>query len=179
VVQPVDSAEVDALAERLVTPRFITITAAGLFGLGIGPFLGEYLSDTYGFDAVVRASFVISLLSAGLAFAIPAKPPIDAQAPGLTRSKDFLHKDSILPGILLTLSLIGFVGYTTFLALYLDDLTDGEASAGAIGAPLLGVIILITGCDRATFAAGAIAVVVGLVGVCAMPAVPPGGVRSA
>jgi hypothetical protein len=146
VVQPVDSAEVDALAERLVTPRFITITAAGLFGLGIGPFLGEYLSDTYGFDAVVRASFVISLLSAGLAFAIPAKPPIDARA---------------------------------FLALYLDDLTDGEASAGAIGAPLLGVIILITGSDRAAFAAGAIAVVVGLVGVCAMPAVPPGGVRGA
>jgi len=51
--------------------------------------------------------------------------------------------------------------------------------AGAIGAPLLGVIILITGSDRAAFAAGAIAAVVGLVGVRAMPAVQPGGVRSA
>ncbi len=247
-------------------------------GLGIGPFLGEYLFDSYGFEGVVRASFAMSLLSAALAFAIPAKPPIDVRASGLTRSKSFLHRASILPGIFLTLSLIGFVGYTTFLALYLDDLTDGEASAGAVfllyaavvvvfrllfaslpdklgarrgstlafafiaigltivaawpslvgvyvgtavlalgvafnypalflfvmagtephershsiasfgfffdiagavGAPLLGVIIHITGSDRAAFAAGAIAALAALVGLRAMPAVPPGGVQNA
>lgn len=101
-------------------------------GLGIGPFLGEYLADAYSFDAVVRTSFALSMVSSVLAFAIPARPPVDTTSSELTRSRSFLHRASILPGILLTLSLIGFVGYTTFLALYIDDLTDGEGSAGVV-----------------------------------------------
>lgn len=101
-------------------------------GIGVGPFLGESLADAYSFDAVVRVSFALSMVSSILAFAVPAAAPVDASAGDLRRSKTFLHRASVLPGILLTLSLIGFVGYTTFLALYLDDLTDGDASAGVV-----------------------------------------------
>lgn len=101
-------------------------------GLGVGPFLGEYLAETYSFDAVVRVSFALSMVSSILAFAVPSAPPVDTTTHALGRSKKFLHSAAVLPGVLLTLSLIGFVGYTTFLALYLDDLTGGEASAGLV-----------------------------------------------
>ncbi len=101
-------------------------------GLGVGPFLGEYLADTYDFGAVVRASFAMSVVSAALAFAVPNRPPINVADQPSARSRGFLHRASVLPGILLTLSLLGFVGYTTFLALYIDDLTDGKGSAGTV-----------------------------------------------
>jgi len=101
-------------------------------GLGVGPFLGEYLADNYDFDGVVRASFAMSLVASLLAFAVPNEPPISVADAPAERSRQFLHRASVLPGILLTLSLLGFVGYTTFLALYLDDLTNGEASAGTV-----------------------------------------------
>lgn len=101
-------------------------------GLGVGPFLGEYLASNYGFEAVVRASFAMSVVSAILAFAVPNKPPIEVTNRPASRSRAFLHRASILPGILLTLSLLGFVGYTTFLALYIDELTNGQGSAGTV-----------------------------------------------
>lgn len=104
-------------------------------GLGLGPFLGEYLAGAYSFDAVVRVSFALSMVSSILAFAVPARPPVEVAVEGIEdveRTRSFLHRAAILPGVLLTLSLMGFVGYTTFLALYLDDITDGEGSAGGV-----------------------------------------------
>lgn len=101
-------------------------------GLGVGPFLGEHLASSYGFDAVVRTSFALSMVSSILGFAVPSAPPEEASNRELDRSTRFLHPASVLPGMLLTLSLVGFVGYTTFLAIYLDDLTNGEASAGLV-----------------------------------------------
>jgi len=111
-------------------------------GLGVGPFLGEYLADTYDFGAVVRASFAMSIVSAILAFAIPNHPPIAPEDQPIKRSRAFLHRASVLPGILLTLSLIGFVGFTTFLALYLDDLSGGEGSAGRVFLLYAAVVIV-------------------------------------
>lgn len=101
-------------------------------GLGVGPFLGEYLAEAYGFDAVVRVSFALSMMSSVLAFAIPSTPPVAAIDRRDVRPMSFLHRAAILPGVLLTLSLVGFVGYTSFLALYLDDITGGTASAGLV-----------------------------------------------
>ena len=101
-------------------------------GLGIGPFLGEFINDRADFETVCQLALSLSLVSAVLAFAVPAKPPIFEGSELKPRSKAFLHKASVLPGILLTLSLIGFVGYTSFIALYLDDISGGSASAGPV-----------------------------------------------
>ena len=101
-------------------------------GLGLGPFLGEFINERSDFETVCRVALLLSMMSAALAFATPARPPVVEGADRLPRSRGFLHRAAVLPGILLTLSLIGFVGYTTFLALYLDDLSDGTASAGSV-----------------------------------------------
>jgi len=101
-------------------------------GLGIGPFLGEFINDRADFETVCQLALSLSLVSAVFAFAVPAKPPLFEGSELKPRSKAFLHKASVLPGILLTLSLIGFVGYTSFIALYLDDISGGTASAGPV-----------------------------------------------
>lgn len=111
-------------------------------GLGIGPFVGEYLDERSGFEAVARASFACALLAAVLGFAIPAAAPAESRATGLIRSKKFLHPAAVLPGLLLMLSLVGYVGYASFLALYLDDLTGGEAGAGTVFLLYAGVVVL-------------------------------------
>ena len=101
-------------------------------GLGFGPFLGEFINERADFETVCQVALSLSLVSALLAFAVPAKPPVFEGSEDKPRSKAFLHRAAVLPGILLTLSLIGFVGYTTFIALYLDEISDGTASAGTV-----------------------------------------------
>lgn len=112
-------------------------------GLGVGPFLGELISDRADFEAVCRVALVLSFISAVLAFATPRRAPEIEGAADLPRSRSFLHRASVLPGILLTLSLVGFVGYTTFLALYLDDISGGSASAGSVFLFYAAIVIVI------------------------------------
>lgn len=108
-------------------------------GLGLGPFLGELIDDNFGFDGVVRTSAALAAVSSLLAFAVPSAPPERATTPTTRR---FLHRAAVLPGILLTSSLIGFVGYTTFLAVYLDDLSNETASAGRVFLFYAAIVIL-------------------------------------
>lgn len=112
-------------------------------GLGVGPFLGELINDRADFETVCQVALSLSLASAVLAFAVPSKPPVFEGSEHKPRSKAFLHPASVLPGILLTLSLIGFVGYTTFLALYLDDLSGGTASAGSVFLFYAAIVLMI------------------------------------
>ena len=100
-------------------------------GLGVGPVLGEWLFTSSGFEAVVRASFAISVVSAVLAFAVPAKAPV-VDRPAAPTKRAFLHPAAILPGVIFTASLIGLVGFTTFIALYIDRLTNGESSSALV-----------------------------------------------
>ncbi len=111
-------------------------------GLGIGPFLGEWIDDLSGFRAVTLVCLGLALLGVAFGFAVPLRPPDLGPRPAIDR-RGFLHPATIVPGILLTLSLIGFVGYTTFLALYLDDLTNGTASAGPVFLVYSAVVITI------------------------------------
>lgn len=111
-------------------------------GLGIGPFLGEWVDELSGFRAVTLVCFGLAVLGVALGFAVPLRPPDLGPRPAVER-RGILHPATIVPGILLTLSLVGFVGYTTFLALYLDDLTDGSASAGPVFIVYSAVVITI------------------------------------
>lgn len=101
-------------------------------GLGLGPFVGEFINDRTDFQTVCQVALGLSLVSSILAFAVPSKAPVFEGAKDKPRSKAFLHRASVLPGILLTLSLIGFVGFTSFIALYIDEISDGTASAGPV-----------------------------------------------
>jgi MFS family permease len=97
-------------------------------GIGAGPIIGEFLDRSGGFERVTTASSLLLFLSAVLGFAVPPNPQ---QARPAIRRKGFLHPAAVVPGALLTLSLVGFVGYTTFLSLYLDRLGGGPDTGNA------------------------------------------------
>ncbi len=112
-------------------------------GLGIGPVLGEWLFTNSGFEGVVRASFAISAVSAVLAFAVPARAPIVDRSATREAKRSFLHRAAVLPGVVFTASLIGVVGFTTFIALYIDRLTDGESSSALVFVTYAAVVVLL------------------------------------
>lgn len=49
----------------------------------------------------------------------------------------------MLPGVVFTASLIGVVGFTTFIALYIDRLTDGESSSALVFVTYAAVVVLL------------------------------------
>ena len=111
-------------------------------GLGVGPVLGEWIFNRADFGAVVQASFAISMVSAVLAFAVPAKAPV-VERPAITKKRSFLHSASIIPGIVFTASLIGVVGFSTFVALYVDDLTNNTGNSALVFAMYAGIVVLL------------------------------------
>lgn len=112
-------------------------------GLGIGPFIGELVGQSsLGFDGVVRISALMLFISSALGWAVPHHRPDTAIQPAGRRR--FLHPAAVKPGILLSLSLVGFVGFSAFLAVYLDRLGGGQntGSAGPVFLVYSGIVIL-------------------------------------
>ncbi len=112
-------------------------------GLGVGPLLGEQLFSSSGFDVVVQVSFAISMVSAILGFAIPAKAPIVDRPSGVQQDRRFLHRASVVPGVVFVASLLGVVGFSTFIALYMDRLTGGESNSALVFATYAGVVVVL------------------------------------
>lgn len=112
-------------------------------GLGVGPLLGEQLFSSSGFDAVVQASFAVSMVSAILGFAVPAKAPVVDRPAGQAQDRRFLHRASVIPGVVFVASLLGVVGFSTFIALYIDRLTDGESNSALVFATYAGVVVVL------------------------------------
>jgi MFS family permease len=96
-------------------------------GLAIGPFLGETLYRSGGSGRVWLVSALLAALSAVAALGIPGSlgrrvgPEID------DGPRRFLHPAAVMPGTILLLGLIGFAGFTAFLALHLEDLGISDA----------------------------------------------------
>lgn len=100
-------------------------------GLGLGPFLGELVGQSsLGFDGVVRISALMLFISSALGWAVPRHQRETTIEP--VGRRRFLHPAAVKPGILLSLSLVGFVGFSAFLAVYLDRLGGGP-NTGAAG----------------------------------------------
>jgi MFS family permease len=99
-------------------------------GMGLGPMLGEYLADRWSFDVVCVVAGLLCLLSSVLARSVPRE--LGRHPEASLRPRRFLHPAAIRPGVLLSLSLVGFSGFSAFVALYLDDLSGGNSSAGPI-----------------------------------------------
>lgn len=98
-------------------------------GMGLGPMLGELLLRQGGFDLVCVVAGLSCGVSALLARSIPRDLGRNPEAS--LRPSSFLHPAAVRPGILLSLSLVGFTGFTAFVALYLDELT-GNGNTGPI-----------------------------------------------
>lgn len=90
------------------------------FGSGLGPLVGEWASETWSFDTAWVIAAAGSAIAALLAFTIPrpAEHSIDL---GPTRIRLF-HPNAVLPGMILGIGIIGFVGYNAFVPLYADEI---------------------------------------------------------
>ena len=112
-------------------------------GLGVGPILGEWLFSRSGFELVAQVSFAIAVVSAILAFAIPAKPPVVDRPVNARETRSFLHPAAVIPGITFVASLIGVVGFTTFIAIYVDDLTNGSTNSAFVFLTYAAVVVVL------------------------------------
>jgi MFS family permease len=110
-------------------------------GMGLGPTLGEFLADRWGFATVCLVAGSLCLLSSVLARSVPRD--LGRHPDASLRPRRFLHPAAIRPGVLLSLSLVGFSGFTAFVALYLDDLTGGSSSAGPIFLMYAAIILVL------------------------------------
>lgn len=122
-----------ATAAQDLSPPHRRAEAASFFsvsiytGLAFGPFLGEVLYKSGGASRVWLVASLLAGLSALTALLIPAE--LGRQIPGGESSgrRTFLHPAAVMPGSILLLGLIGFTGFSSFLALHLEGLGIDDA----------------------------------------------------
>jgi MFS family permease len=95
------------------------------FGIGLGPLFGEWVFTTWSFDAVWIASATTLALCGALAAFLPAKPaPSTSESlpvPPATRAR-ILHPAGLMPGVVLGVGLLGWVGYNAFVPLFGEEI---------------------------------------------------------
>jgi len=86
-------------------------------GLAVGPALGELVLDGPGYDAVWR----VAAASAGLATVFGLWTPVGSRSSEPTTGP-LLHPAALGPGLVLFLGLLPFIGFSSFIALYGDEI---------------------------------------------------------
>ena len=100
-------------------------------GLGLGPFLGEWLLGRSSYDTVWWAAVGGLLLSAVIGLAAPTGLSADDGPPPIVRTglERYLHPAAVGPGIVLLLGVVGFVGFNTFVPLYGEEIGLDDVAA--------------------------------------------------
>jgi MFS family permease len=95
-------------------------------GLIVGPLLGEWVSESWSSDEVWVLSAVLAGVAAVLGWAAPSErrsgPP-----PGTKRT--YLHHGAVRPGFILFVSLLGYIGFVTFVTIHARDVGLDPAAA--------------------------------------------------
>lgn len=92
-------------------------------GQGLGPVLSEVLRTGPGFGAIWGVGIALAVGAAVLGWWVP-----DGRVPGAAPPKLTLyHRAALVPGSVLMLSVVGIAGFTSFVALHLEDLGTGNA----------------------------------------------------
>lgn len=108
-----------APAERRGEATAYTLVAMH-FGIGSGPLLGEWVFQTWSFGAVWVVSATVFVLAGMLAMFLPATP-VAAGPPSGERTR-FLHPAGLMPGVVLGLGIMGYVGYSAFVPLFGEEI---------------------------------------------------------
>lgn len=113
---------------------FFSISIYG--GLAFGPFGGEWLYRNHGPTSMWLAAAACCVISFVLAAFIPRSLGRVEEPPP---RRGILHPAAILPGTVLLTGIIGFAGFTAFLALYTEKQDLGSAGPYFL---LYGVLVL-------------------------------------
>ena len=111
----VDLADVDRRGEA-TSYIFVALH----FGSGLGPLVGEWASDRWGFDATWYIAAAGCAVAALAATTVPnvVSSDLDLEQPRMR----LVHPRAILPGVVLGIGIIGFVGYNAFVPLYGEEI---------------------------------------------------------
>lgn len=101
---------------------FFSIAIYG--GLAFGPSLGEYIYKHFGSDATWYFAAGACATSMVLAGFIPGELGRVAEP---SPRRGILHPAAVLPGTVLLLGLLGFVGFAAFVPLYVDEIGIDDA----------------------------------------------------
>lgn len=111
----VDLADVDRRGEA-TSYIFVALH----FGSGLGPLVGEWALDRWGFDATWYIAAGGCAVAAAAAITVPnaVSSDLDLEQPRMR----LVHPRAVLPGIILGVGIIGFVGYNAFVPLYGEEI---------------------------------------------------------
>jgi MFS family permease len=93
------------------------ILVAFHFGLGLGPMLGEAVLDWKSFDGVWWVLAGLCLVSTLVAMALPQREIETEITPGT-----LLHPRGVVPGIVIALAMMAFIGFNVFAPLYAEEI---------------------------------------------------------
>jgi predicted MFS family arabinose efflux permease len=133
------SANVDLAPPERRGEAFSFASLALYIGLGVGPFLGEAVIESFGFRSAWLLAIGLAALAVALALRLPPMKPDggDAQA-GEHR---LVHRAGVLPGLVLLAAIWGMAGFLAFVPLYALDL--GMGGAGLVLGLFSGIVVLI------------------------------------
>jgi MFS family permease len=121
------AANVDLAPEERRGEAFSFASLALYLGLGAGPFIGEAVIGTFGYDAAWTVAVVLALTACGLALRLPPMRPDGDEVPDADRHR-LVHRAGLLPGVVLLTTIWGMAGFLTFVPLYALDIGMGGAS---------------------------------------------------
>lgn len=109
-------------------------------GVAIGPPLGQYVLDRGGYDSVWLAAAGVVVIGMVLGLGTPSGIPASARAHGApddeahatakSQRRAALHPAAIRPGLAVAAALVGYSGFVSFVALYVED--EGIVSPGVV-----------------------------------------------
>lgn len=110
-------------------------------GSGIGALVGEWLLQSRSFDAVWVMCAAAMAASALVALTLPRAIPADRADTTLP----MLHPNAVLPGIILGIGTLGFIGYNAFVPLFADEIGVDNVAPYFLATSLTIVVIRAVG----------------------------------
>jgi MFS family permease len=126
----------------------ISLVSLSLYlGIAIGPLLGEWVQEGYGFAAVWIVTAGLYVVSVALSWIVPetlvrdAPDPASAAEAAPPRRQPLIHPRGVMPGLLALCGVWGMGPFFTFIPLIAEDLGLGT-SGPYLGAFALVVVVL-------------------------------------
>jgi MFS family permease len=136
------AAATDLAPEKRRGEAISLISLSLYLGIAIGPLLGEFIHDAWGYAAVWLVTAGLYVGSVALSWVVPETLQRTAQVEGEPpRKHPLIHPRGVMPGLLALCGVWGMGPFFTFVPLMAEDLHLGS-SAPYLGAFALVVVVL-------------------------------------